>query len=141
MISRAFIPPWSLAMTKPETLGPDTSRKEAGTLVSRYNFTGKQFCTSHSGIQQKIIKIFFRFESPDLSLRYFISIFFSTPALSRDSGPWHWRWITNSCHGAFLRATTTPSRVGFMKASNSGSLKISRLCSRMASVHPGTIST
>jgi hypothetical protein len=41
MISRAFIPPWSLVMTKPETLGPDTSRKEAGTLVSRYNFTGK----------------------------------------------------------------------------------------------------
>jgi hypothetical protein len=56
MISRAFIPPWSLVMTKPETLGPDTSRKEAGTLVSRYNFTGKQFCTSHSEIQQKIIK-------------------------------------------------------------------------------------
>jgi hypothetical protein len=23
MISRAFIPPWSLVMTKPETLGPD----------------------------------------------------------------------------------------------------------------------
>jgi hypothetical protein len=25
MISRAFIPPWSLVMTKPETLGPDAS--------------------------------------------------------------------------------------------------------------------
>jgi hypothetical protein len=23
IISRAFIPPWSLVMTKPETLGPD----------------------------------------------------------------------------------------------------------------------
>ena len=44
-------------------------------------------------------------------------------------------------HPVFLRATTTPSRVGLMKASNSGSLKISLLCSRMASVHPGTIST
>ncbi|MCC2680772.1 MAG: hypothetical protein K0S36_336 [Nitrosospira multiformis] len=140
MISRAFIPPWSLVITKPETLGPDTSRKEAGTLVSRYNFTGKQFCTSHSEIQQKIIKIFFRFAPPDLSPRYFISIFFSSPALPRDSGPLHWRWITNS-HCDFLRATTTPSRVGFMKASNSGSPKINRLCSRMASVHPGTIST
>ena len=55
MISRAFIPPWSLVMTKPETLGPDTSRKEAGTLVSRYSFTGKQFYTSHSEIQQEIL--------------------------------------------------------------------------------------
>ncbi len=55
MISRAFIPPWSLVMTKPETLGPDASRKEAGTLVSRYSFTGKQFYTSHSEIQQEIL--------------------------------------------------------------------------------------
>src|SRR5690348_8910639 len=34
IISRAFIPPWSLVMTRPETLGPDASSKEAGTLVS-----------------------------------------------------------------------------------------------------------
>jgi hypothetical protein len=34
IISRAFIPPWSLVMTRPETLGPDTSVAEAGTLVS-----------------------------------------------------------------------------------------------------------
>ena len=38
----------------------------------------------------------------------------------------------------FLRATTTPSRVGLIKASNSGSLKIIWLCSRIASVQPGT---
>jgi len=42
IISRAFIPPWSLVTTKPETLGPDTSSavEQAGTLVSLYfNFT------------------------------------------------------------------------------------------------------
>ena len=41
----------------------------------------------------------------------------------------------------FLRATITPSRVGFTNASKSGSSKINRLCSRMASVQPGTMST
>ena len=38
IISRAFIPPWSLVMTRPETLGPDTSVTEAGTLVSSDQF-------------------------------------------------------------------------------------------------------
>lgn len=86
MISRAFIPPWSLVVTKPETLGPDTSRKEAGTLVSRYNFTENQFYISHSEIQQEIIKIFFRFALPDLDSRYFISMLFGNPALSGNQG-------------------------------------------------------
>jgi hypothetical protein len=39
IISRAFIPPWSLVTTKPETLGPDallSVKEEAGTLVSLY---------------------------------------------------------------------------------------------------------
>ena len=30
IISRAFIPPWSLVTTKPETLGPDASSAERG---------------------------------------------------------------------------------------------------------------
>jgi hypothetical protein len=39
IISRAFIPPWSLVTTKPETLGPDalfSTTEQAGTLVSLY---------------------------------------------------------------------------------------------------------
>jgi hypothetical protein len=39
IISRAFIPPWSLVTTKPETLGPDallSIKEQAGTLVSLY---------------------------------------------------------------------------------------------------------
>jgi hypothetical protein len=39
IISRAFIPPWSLVTTKPETLGPDALfpvKEQAGTLVSLY---------------------------------------------------------------------------------------------------------
>lgn len=43
--------------------------------------------------------------------------------------------------GIFLRATTTPSRVGLTNASNWGSSKMRRLCSSIASVQPGTIST
>ena len=64
MISRAFIPPWSLVMTKPETLGPDTSRKEAGTLVSRYNLLEDSFTHLIQKYNKKLLEIFFRFASP-----------------------------------------------------------------------------
>ena len=47
IISRAFIPPWSLVMTRPETLGPDASIAEAGTLVSSDQFQLRCIDVSH----------------------------------------------------------------------------------------------
>src|SRR5687768_5083562 len=131
MISRAFIPPWSFVTTKPETLGPDTSSKEAGTLVSRYNLLKNSF--THL-IHKHNKKLYLWICAPNTPKQ---------PPNTHEHGlcVHHLARIINTCHAVFLRATTTPSRVGFMKASNSESLKISLLCSRMASVQPGTMST
>jgi hypothetical protein len=50
-------------MTKPETLGPDTSRKEAGTLVSRYSLLlENSFAHLIQKYNKKLLKIIFRFE-------------------------------------------------------------------------------